>query len=246
MPKLIDLTGQKFGRWTVLQRVPNHGKAVYWLCECECGTRKEVKAAHLRSGASTSCGCRQKEIAREWIQNNIGKRANLTGQKFNHLTALKCVGTNKSGTTLWECECDCANHTHIIVSLPHLTSGHTTSCGCIGNSKGENVIKDILSNNNINFIQEKSFKNCVYPKTQGYLRFDFYLPEYNTCIEYDGEQHFKQKPGWEPLDQLQARDEYKNNWCKEHKVNLIRIPYTHYNNIQLIDLLPNTSMFKIV
>lgn len=245
MPKFIDLTGQKFGRWTVLQRVPNHGNAVYWLCECSCGTRKEVKGAHLRSGASTSCGCRQKEVAKEWMKNNIGKRADLTGQKFGHLTALKNVGINKYHVSLWECECDCENHTHLIVPLNNLTTGNTSSCGCVGNSKGQNKIKELLVNNNIDFETEKSFASCIYPETRGYLRYDFFLPNYNTCIEYDGEQHYRQKPGWTPLLEIQARDQYKNDWCKKNNVTLIRIPYTHFNNIQIQDLLPDTSMFKI-
>ena len=40
MPKLIDLTGQKFGRWTVLERAFNGKREVYWLCQCDCGTIK--------------------------------------------------------------------------------------------------------------------------------------------------------------------------------------------------------------
>ena len=62
MPAFIDLTGQKFGRWTVLEKAPSKNKAVYWICQCECGEIKEVKAASLRSGKSKSCGCLQKDL----------------------------------------------------------------------------------------------------------------------------------------------------------------------------------------
>ena len=55
--KLIDLTGQKFNRWRVIERVENRGKKPYWLCECECGNIKEVRGAHLRNGTHKSCGC---------------------------------------------------------------------------------------------------------------------------------------------------------------------------------------------
>lgn len=59
MPKLIDLTGQKFGYWTVLKYVGNS----LWQCRCECGTEAEIDSYSLRSGNSHSCGCYQKEVA---------------------------------------------------------------------------------------------------------------------------------------------------------------------------------------
>ena len=56
-----DLTGQKFGRWTVLEYVGN-GK---WLCKCDCGTERTVRANRLKSGASKSCGCLKDELSSE-------------------------------------------------------------------------------------------------------------------------------------------------------------------------------------
>lgn len=52
-----DLTGQRFGRWVVLKRVPNRGKALMWECRCECGTVKIVHGTSLKGGTSTNCGC---------------------------------------------------------------------------------------------------------------------------------------------------------------------------------------------
>ena len=61
MPKLIDLTGQRFGRLTVLGRTevpPNREtQAAWWLCDCDCGTKTSVAGDALRSGRSQSCGC---------------------------------------------------------------------------------------------------------------------------------------------------------------------------------------------
>lgn len=54
----------------------------------------------------------------------------LTGQKFGRLTVIKFIGSSKKGR-LWECECDCAEHNHIIVPTGRLTSGNTKSCGCL-------------------------------------------------------------------------------------------------------------------
>jgi len=61
VPKLEDLTGQRFGRWTVLERAENKGKRTAWLCKCDCGTVKAVHATSLKNGDSTSCGCYAKE-----------------------------------------------------------------------------------------------------------------------------------------------------------------------------------------
>lgn len=60
------------------------------------------------------------------------QKKDLTGQKFGKLTAIKPVGINKSGNTLWECRCDCGNSSIVINS--NLTRGNSKSCGCT-NSK---------------------------------------------------------------------------------------------------------------
>ena len=57
MGKLIDLTGQKLGKWLVLGRAPNRDHMVMWQCRCECGTNRIVTGANLRKGLSESCGC---------------------------------------------------------------------------------------------------------------------------------------------------------------------------------------------
>lgn len=63
MAALVDLTGQSFGRLTVIERGPlvSHGKSVKWLCRCECGTTKFFIGKLIRNGNTTSCGCAHKE-----------------------------------------------------------------------------------------------------------------------------------------------------------------------------------------
>jgi hypothetical protein len=53
----LDLSGQVFGRLTVLARAANRGRATAWHCRCTCGTTTIVRAGHLRSGNTRSCGC---------------------------------------------------------------------------------------------------------------------------------------------------------------------------------------------
>ena len=101
-------------------------------------------------------------------------------------------------------------------------------------SQGEYIIKKFLTNNNIKFIKEKRFKDCKYKNP---LPFDFYLPKYNICIEYDGEQHFKPMSIWgkeREFEKIKLNDKIKNNYCYVNKIKLIRIPYFEKDNIEKI------------
>lgn len=101
-------------------------------------------------------------------------------------------------------------------------------------SKGELKIQNILNNLNIKYIREHSFSNFVNNRNKKNFPFDFYLPDYNCCIEYDGEQHYK---GWkreeESLLIIQDRDKRKNKFCKENDIKLLRIPYFDFDKIDL-------------
>lgn len=59
--KLVDLTGQKFGRLTVVERIENRGHYVWWKCLCDCGNFKDVSSGNLRNGTTKSCGCLKEE-----------------------------------------------------------------------------------------------------------------------------------------------------------------------------------------
>lgn len=102
-------------------------------------------------------------------------------------------------------------------------------------SNGEELLQNIFLHEQIEFETQKTFEKCRNPKTNTLLKFDFYLPKYNLCIEYDGEQHFKySNHGWntkEKFDQTQYRDSIKNKFCEENSIKLIRIPYTEFDKI---------------
>jgi len=102
---------------------------------------------------------------------------------------------------------------------------------CKNISKGELQIRKYLNNNNIKFIEQKTFPRCKYKQV---LHFDFYLPIKNTCIEYDGRQHFipiERFGGEKEFKKNQLRDNIKDDYCKENNINLLRIPYTEFNKI---------------
>lgn len=106
-------------------------------------------------------------------------------------------------------------------------------CSKDGKSKGEDKIAKILKNEGVKFIREKRFKDC---KNKRSLPFDFYLPDMNVAIEYDGEQHFKPKFYYDEkgLEEIKIKDEIKNEYCKSNNIKLIRIPYTEFDNIENI------------
>ena len=70
MGKVIDLTGQRFGRLTVLEPKPSKNGSAYWLCRCDCGNTSIVKGTHLRAASILSCGCFRSECAAQRGREN--------------------------------------------------------------------------------------------------------------------------------------------------------------------------------
>jgi hypothetical protein len=232
--KIINLLGQKFGKLTVIERVSNdQNRHVRWKCKCDCGNEVIIRGYSLINGTK-SCGCLQKEKMQE-------RRLDLTNQKFGKLTAIKPIHLQSTGVAGWLCQCECGN---IIEVSTHCLKSQF-SCGCI-KSKGEEKITQILFKNHILFKKEKRFDNCRFKDTNELAKFDFYINN-QYIIEYDGKQHFTTKnAGWgESLESIQKRDKIKNQYCFEHNIPIIRIPYTHYDNICLEDLIPETSQFLL-
>lgn len=81
MPKLIDVTGQRFNYLTALRRVFNSGHAVgtYWECLCDCGMIRVIDSADLRTGHTKSCGCKKGElVVKAQIKHGYNRRSNVS------------------------------------------------------------------------------------------------------------------------------------------------------------------------
>ena len=131
-----------------------------------------------------------------------------------------------------------------------LKHGDTLSCGCLKSSLGETAIKNLLKQNNIVFEEQKTFSNCKFIDTNWLARFDFYVNN-EYLVEFDGSQHFFfiEKSKWNTKDNLiktQQRDAYKNQWCKDNNIPLIRIPYTKLDTLCIEDLMLETTEFRVV
>jgi hypothetical protein len=124
----LDLQGQRYGRWTALERRPGKGtQGPRWLCRCDCGIEKWVAQPTLRNGQSTSCGC-----FREEIRPTLSKPLmDLQGLWFGRWTVTaeyrKAEPPNRQPMVLCRCKCG----TEKWVAACSLRNGTSRSCGCL-------------------------------------------------------------------------------------------------------------------
>lgn len=199
----------------------------YWICKCDCGNIVEINSDNLRRGLTQSCGCLHSEITHNTVFKDI------TGQKFGKLTVIGYKIENAK--TYCYCQCECGGKTW--VAKNNLINGHTQSCGCISGSIGELNIQKILLENNIEFYKEFIFNDLPN------RRFDFYLPQQNRLVEFDGRQHFEFTKNWHnseiEFELSQQRDQEKNNYALSNHISLVRIPYWERDKITLDLILGN-------
>lgn len=233
MSKLIDLTGNRYGRLTVLNKDNNRktNSGSYWICQCDCGKIKSIKSSALRRGETQSCGCLRTERVNQ-TKEERGLIDNLIGQTFGFLTVVsKSEKRGSGGEVYWNCICDCGTPCTVRGhDLKRKDNNKTVSCGCKHMSIGELNISKILKENNISFIQEYVFNDL--PKS----RFDFAIlmgDEVVLLIEFDGEQHFHEVSLWDSLKEIQERDNKKNEYALRNNIPLVRIPYWERDNITL-------------
>ena len=241
----VDRTGIRYGRLIAIRNTyKKQGSNFIWECQCDCGNVIEVNGKSLESGGTQSCGCLQKEKSR---LNGLQSADNLIDMKYGKLTVIEKTNKRQGKNIIWKCMCECGNYTY--VSGGRLKTGNTRSCGLCGlNSIGEYKISQLLKQNNVEFLHDVGFGGCRYPDG-GLARFDFIINN-EFCIEYDGIQHFDPeiKGNWghkECFNTTRSHDEYKNKWCKEHNIPLIRIPYMYIDNLTYDDLKLDSSLFII-
>ena len=100
---------------------------------------------------------------------------------------------------------------------------------CSENSYGEYLLSLILDKYKIIYIRQMTFDGCKDKKA---LPFDFYLPDYNLCIEYDGEGHYEPCFGEDSYLKTMLHDSMKNWYCKWNNIDILRIPYWERNNLE--------------
>lgn len=240
----IDLANKNIGNLTVLEidnsKESRSGKHAYWICKCNiCGNLVSVRSSDLISGIKTDCGCEK--------YNRMSKafRTELSGKKFGHLEVSdKTVKRNEH--IYWVCRCDiCGGYEEVRTDML-LHYGKDRCKLCMGISQGEKKIYELLTENDIDFVHDKT-----YLHTNKRFRFDFRVTQESDCdyvIEFDGKQHYEHIPFFGDISSFESqkkRDSEKNEWCVNNGIPIIRIPYTALNNISIDDLIPKTSEYLV-
>ena len=146
----------------------------------------------------------------------------IAKEKNGKCLSEKYVGAHSN--LIWECK-----KGHQWSSSYHQIKTSNSWCPTCKDSKGEKIIKIFLDENNIKYIKQKRFKDCrnKYP-----LPFDYYLPNENILIEYDGILHYKPIEYFGGEKEFELRkylDSIKDEYCINNNIKLIRIPYFEKN-----------------
>jgi len=188
------------------------------------GIFRIIASLHLKG---TKCGkCHLEKLGKSRIiskKDFIERAKKIHGNRYDYSKYKHKKGTQKVCII-------CTKHGEFQQRVCHHLDG--IGCPLCVASKGELAIEKFLTENKIKFIPQYKNKKC---RDKNVLPFDFYLPQQNICIEYDGEQHFKENV-FKDLDlkSVKHHDKIKTNFCKNNKIKLIRIPYWKQKSIEKI------------
>lgn len=202
--RAIDLTGQRFGKLKVIKRVGSgENRAATWLCQCDCGNKLIVLSTSLRSGHTTSCGCKNYK--------------DLTGKRFGKLLVVRKIKNNFYGQKQWLCQCDCGKQK--VYTTGTLTQGGTKSCGCFNKKIAKVKAKKMFDSEKDYFVEgtyllglnRRKNKNNTSGTTGVY--FASREKVYIASITFKGKRHFlgrfKNKQ-----DAINARKEAEEKYFK--------------------------------
>lgn len=180
-------------------------------------------------------GCMGDNVRNARISNNenfIKKSKKIHGEKYDY--SLVNYKTGKDKVIII-----CYFHGEFLQTpFAHSSPSMRQGCPFCKISKGEDEIEKFLIKNNIEYIREYKFDNCINPKTNKKLPFDFYIPHLNIIIEFQGEQHYKEyKNHFNAAGGLkgrQERDKIKREFSLLNNFTYIEISYKEFNQIETI------------
>ena len=181
------------------------------------GVFEQTPGSHLRGRGCPKCGIKKFTSSRKLTTKEFIERAKIIHNNFYDYSLVNYVYNNKKVKII------CPIHGVFEQTPKSHVRGH--GCPSCASSLGENKIENFLINKKIPFEKQKTFKDCVYKYK---LRFDFYLPESNSLIEYHGIQHYKVVEyfgGEEGFNKRKIRDKLKKDFAKLNNIKLIEISY---------------------
>ena len=215
--KLLEQTGE----YELLSEYKNN-KTKVELLHTKCGETFLVTPSKFTT-RDVRCPCVRR--FKRWTKDRFLKEMyNNMGDSFELVSDFKDI---YSTVTVKHHTCGYSFNT---IARNLVDSG---SCYYCNSSKGELLVQSILVDLGLTFHMEYRFDDCrnILP-----LPFDFYIPKYNLCIEYHGEQHYKDS-GWfnstEEFNGLQKRDRIKKQYCIDNDIDFLEIPYNYsFNKIK--------------
>lgn len=199
---------------------------------------KKCSNTHKRPFEDPCRASKNNHAAKQGI--NITRTENLEGKVFGQLEVgpAKDGYTDKFGLAWWPCKCSCNNFEFVRGNTLTSTKTKLACKRCLGSiSSGERTITDWFKQHNIQYSSQIIFEN-LRGISDGLLRFDFGIKDKNNnfiyLIEFQGMQHYKSIEyfgGEKQFKIQQEHDNRKRQWCKEHSITLIEIPY-NYNNLE--------------
>ena len=211
--KASEIHGNKFDYSKVDYK--NKESKITIICPIH-GEFSQHAGSHLRGTGCPKCSGKAQGTTESFIENS----EKVHGDKYDYSN----VNYVNAYTPV---EIICKKHG----SFTQKPNNHLNGAGCprCSESKGENLVNEILSSYNISYTRQYKFSDCTNNAIGRYCRklpFDFYVPIYNTTIEFDGQQHFIPVFGEEEFKRLKKTDKLKDKYCEQNGIKLIRIPYT--------------------
>lgn len=211
----------------------NKSKPHIEVLDTYCGKRNKIKF-RCKIHGSIKYICPEKMMKSKYGCSECAKAGQSKIMQMSHEEFLKKVNDTVEVLSLYhgwygkvKCRCKKCNYEW---ETGANSLAYNSACPKCKSSKGEQEIQKLLDDANIYYLYQYGFPDC---KDKQKLLFDFYLPEQNVCIEYDGRQHFNIVGfGCKDTDKVlekykstKRRDEIKNNYCSQKGIKLIRIPY---------------------
>jgi len=199
------------------------------------GLFKQRASRHLKGSVCPKCNSIKSANNQKHTKEDFIKKAKLIhGDLFDYSKVE--YKNNKT-----KVEIICKKHgSWMQTPVNHINNKR--KCPLCNESKGEDIINQFLIDNNIKFKRQMRFEDC---KDIRKLSFDFYLINYNICIEYNGIHHYKPVEyfgGIKTTKEQQKRDTIKINYCKSNKIPLLIIKYTDKTEHVLLKYFKNLNI----
>ena len=195
----------------------NSYTAINVICR-DHGPFTQVAGDHLRGFGCATCSGKRRLTTDQFVE----KARKIHFDKYDY-SKTRYISSNKEVCIV------CPKHGEFWKKPTYHIYGTRNGCAKCCYSKGEMFVENWLIQNKIAFETQQKFDGCVNPLTNYRLRFDFFIPTRNMCIEVDGIQHQTEKHFLNTkvihFTGTKERDRIKTNFCRKNGIELVRLQW---------------------